>query len=213
MKNPRVLPAVIACVVFFGFTATVTAATFTVTNPAEFQTALTAAQNNGQSDTIFVAAGTYNITSTLTYVPVTAGEGNFSLTIPGIGTPVLDGGGSSRTMSDSTVFFPNDDSNAVITIEGIIFRNGHVDDDDGAGLEAETHNGTAALRNNIFQSNLIGDTGGQGGDAGVEAGFSSSPGSMNLVRRHLQQQVLEQQGGEPPFYSLAVTLSSWDSTS
>ena len=46
------------------------AANFSVSNPAEFQTALTTAQANGESDSISVAAGTYNLTTTLSYTAV-----------------------------------------------------------------------------------------------------------------------------------------------
>ena len=59
----------------------VQAAVFDVDNPTEFQTALTTAQANGEPDTINVAAGTYNIATTLTYT-ASATE-NFALTIDG----------------------------------------------------------------------------------------------------------------------------------
>ena len=72
------------------------AATFNVTNPTEFQTALTTAQANGLDDTINVAAGTYSIGSTLTYTT----SQDYDLTIVGAGasTTLLDGGGSVPVM-------------------------------------------------------------------------------------------------------------------
>ena len=62
-------------------TSVSSAATFDVSTPAEFQTALTTAQANGENDSISVASGTYNLTTTLTYT-ADAAE-NFSLVIDG----------------------------------------------------------------------------------------------------------------------------------
>ncbi len=74
-------------------TSLAVADTFTVTTPAEFQAALTAAQANGQPDTITVEPGTYDVSGgTLTYTAV-ATE-NHSLTINGNDSDAvtLDGG-------------------------------------------------------------------------------------------------------------------------
>ena len=43
-------------------------AVFSVNDPMEFHNALATAQSNGEDDTINVAPGTYNITSTLQYI-------------------------------------------------------------------------------------------------------------------------------------------------
>ena len=64
--------------------STVFGATFNVTTPAQFQTALTTAQANNANDVINVAAGTYNITSTLTYTTIN-GDNGHTLTIQGAG--------------------------------------------------------------------------------------------------------------------------------
>ena len=55
------------------------AAEFHVTNATEFQNALTAAQSNGQDDTIYLAAGIYG--GNFTYLP--PGTEHKSLTITG----------------------------------------------------------------------------------------------------------------------------------
>ena len=58
--------------------------TFNVTSPEEFQSALTIAESNGEDDVINVAAGIYNITSTLTY-STNNGDSGHTLTIQGAG--------------------------------------------------------------------------------------------------------------------------------
>ena len=73
--------------------------TFYVTNPDEFQSALTIADSNEEDDVINVAAGRYNITSTLTYF-TNDGDSGHKLTIHGAGADktVLDGGGSVQIL-------------------------------------------------------------------------------------------------------------------
>ncbi len=93
-----------------------TAATFTVNDPAEFQTALTTAQSNGENDTINVAGGAYNVApgGTLTYTA--AANENFGLVIVGdsMAPTVLDGG--------SLVPILRIDSTAVINDGGVNFE-------------------------------------------------------------------------------------------
>jgi len=73
--------------------------TFNVTSPEEFQSALTIAESNGEDDVINVAAGTYNITSTLHYSSYN-GDSGHKLTIQGAGADqtVLNGGGSVQIL-------------------------------------------------------------------------------------------------------------------
>jgi len=94
------------------------AAIFDVTTPAEFQAALTTAQGNGQDDTINVAAGTYNLTSLLTYDNFSEA---FSLTIAGAGaaTTILDGGGATRILNVNA-----STTAATVTVRGMTFQNG-----------------------------------------------------------------------------------------
>ncbi len=92
------------------------AATFNVATAAEFQTALTTAQGNGQDDTINVATGTYSISSTLTF----SSSENNSLTITGAGsaTTILDGGGTRQCLSLTS------NGNGGISVAGLTCRNG-----------------------------------------------------------------------------------------
>jgi hypothetical protein len=94
-------------------------ATFNPTNEAEFATALTTAQDNGESDIIELGAGTITLANTLYY---TALE-NYSIIIQGAGAglTILDGGGVCSIM-DITTFAP--DSSAHVTLRGITLQNG-----------------------------------------------------------------------------------------
>ena len=102
------------------------AATFTVSNPAEFQTALTTAQNNGESDTINVAAGFYDIlaSGTLTYT-ATATE-NAALTITGADstTVILNGGFQVPILRIDTTAVIND-SGVSIDVRNMTFVAGN----------------------------------------------------------------------------------------
>lgn len=99
------------------------AATFTVTTPAEFQSALTTAQANGESDSISVAAGTYNLTGTLTYTAV-ASE-NFSLAIDGNdSTAVTLNGGAQLPILRIDTTAVTDDGGVFVEVRNMTFRNG-----------------------------------------------------------------------------------------
>ena len=103
-------------VVIFHLSVGLQAATFNVTTPAEFQTALTKAQANGEVDTINVAPGTYNVGSTLTYDT----NENFALTIIGAGAAVttLDGGNSVQLMHI------NGNGTGHVSVRGLTFQHG-----------------------------------------------------------------------------------------
>ncbi|MDJ0911283.1 MAG: outer membrane beta-barrel protein [Woeseiaceae bacterium] len=115
-----------------------TAATFTVNDPAEFQTALTTAQSNGENDTINVAGGTYNVApgGTLTYTA--AANENFGLVIVGdsMAPTVLDGGSLVPILRiDSTAVI--NDGGVSFEIMTLTFQNGNAStapNDDGGAL-------------------------------------------------------------------------------
>ena len=115
-------------------------ADFFVSSPAAFQTALNTAIDNNQADTINVAAGTYNLTTTLIYdlTPETNDE-QYPLTIVGAGaaTTILDGSGTVQLMmldcTSGTFGTVPSDANCDITIQGISFQNGYTDGS-GGGL-------------------------------------------------------------------------------
>ena len=92
------------------------AANFNVSNSAEFQTALTTAQSNGENDTITLAAGLYGVgqPGTLTYT-ASATE-NFGL--------VIAGDAQAATILDGENAFPilRIDSTAVINDGGVNFE-------------------------------------------------------------------------------------------
>ena len=135
--------------------ATVWSATFNVANVTQFQNALVTAQQNGQDDTIIIAAGTYNVSSgTLTYVAKsTVPEENFALTIEGagMGQTIIDGGYVAQCLSILTYAVGFDDSAATITISGITFQNGTAVN--GGGAYIRTNNGIVTIENSEFDTN------------------------------------------------------------
>ncbi len=114
-------------------------ATFNVANPAQFQTALNTAAANGEADIINVAAGAYNVTSTLHY---SSGE-NFALAINGAGhnTTILDGGNTVRILAVTT-----NGANADVTLQGLGLQHGATTEN-GGGLQISVTSAAIALRN------------------------------------------------------------------
>ncbi len=115
-----------------------TAANFTVNDPTEFQTALTTAQANGESDTITVGAATFNIAANGTLTYTAAATENFSLTITGgpQALAILDGGSQVPILRiDSTAVI--NDGGVNFDINNLTFRNGNATgapNDDGGAL-------------------------------------------------------------------------------
>lgn len=147
------------------------AATFNVNTPAEFQTALTTAQANGASDTINVAAGTYNIAAsgTLTYVPP-ASE-NFGLSIVGADSDLvtLDGGMQVPILRIDTTAVISD-QNISIEVTNMTLQNGNATGtfDDGGALAILMDDGQlpaefstlVSVRGSEFYTNRADDDGG-----------------------------------------------------
>lgn len=136
-------------------------AVFNVSTPTEFQNALTTAQSNGEDDTIIVAPGVYNITSTLTYSA--AATEQYSLKIVGqdpVNPPILDGGGTTQIMNIDTTGAT--DSSAYVHIENMVFRNGYVPMASGGALYVRTTNAPIMLKDCRFEDNStdFGDGGG-----------------------------------------------------
>ena len=135
--------------------------TFNVTTPEEFQSALTTAKSNGEHDTINVAEGTYNITSTLTY-STNNGDNGHKLTIQGAGADqtVLNGGGSVQILHINTDADDNGgDAGGDITIEGMAFENGN-SDGSGGGLLAIGYSINITIKENTFSGNSADSQGG-----------------------------------------------------
>lgn len=128
------------------------AASFYVTNAAEFQSALTTAESNGEHDTITAATGTYNVTSTLTYNP---GE-NYSLLINGseTGSSVLDGGDAVQMMHLHSY-----GGDAHFYLYNMIFQNGY-SNTNGGGLHAEADQANILINHCEFNDNYADTLGG-----------------------------------------------------
>ena len=147
--------SIVSLFLFFASVGQVYPATWNVNNLVDFQTRLTEAQNNGQDDTINVAAGTYNVTVTLSYQPSEAR----TLTIQGASavSTVLDGGNSVQIMSVDTT---GGGSGSDITIRGLTFRNGNNGTGEGGGIDVDVDNATITIENCIFSNNTSSDGGG-----------------------------------------------------
>lgn len=114
------------------------AATFNVATPMDFQNALTAAESNGESDTINVVAGTYSVNPTLTYLS----EQDYDIAIIGAGSSstIIDGGMARQCLNLSN------NSAGGIFVSGLTCRNGRADNL-GGGLAINCVDGSATLSN------------------------------------------------------------------
>ncbi|MDH3434817.1 MAG: DUF11 domain-containing protein, partial [Gammaproteobacteria bacterium] len=134
------------------------AATFNVTTPTEFQSALTTAQANGESDTINVAAGTYDIAAagTLTYTALATESASLSIIGADSTLVILDGGAQVPILRIDTTAVIND-GGVSIEVWNMTFRNGNAvgTPDDGGALAIMTDE---SLQPNEFAT-LIGVAG------------------------------------------------------
>jgi len=130
------------------------AATFLVASSAELQAALTAAQDNGQDDTINIAAGVLVAgTQPFTY---TAGPAeNFALTISGAGSAatVLSGAGAMQVFRISTVNLV-DDANASISLRNVSIQAGVSIGGSGGALDVSTNRAVISIANCQFRENI-----------------------------------------------------------
>lgn len=119
---------------------------------SSLQTALTTAQSNDDDDTINLAPGVYNVTSTLTYATDTGDSGN-TITILGNGA-ILDGGGNVQILSLRTDTNANGgDSGGDALISGITFRNGYNNADNGGGAYIYSNQSIVTVTNCVFANN------------------------------------------------------------
>lgn len=133
-----------ACVIVLSVTF-LGAATFNVSNVTEFQNALTTSETNGEGDTINVASGTYNVSSTLTY---NSGE-NFPLLVngAGMGSTILNGGDNVQILC-----LQSGGSIADLIVRNISFADGNVGTNGGA-LHVETDGAEIHISNSEFNDN------------------------------------------------------------
>ena len=148
----KIFVALPILVILSQYSSNLQAATFNITTPVEFQTALTTARANGETDTINVTAGTYNIGSTLTYDT----SENFALSITGAGaaTTILDGGNTHQIMNI------NGNGSGDVSISGLTFQNGRATAGISAGgglggafAVANGNAGNVTVNNCIINSN------------------------------------------------------------
>jgi len=127
-------------------------AVFNVSTVGEFQTALTTAATNGASDTINVAAGTYNVVTTLDFMS----SEDYTLAILGAGaaTTIFDGGDAHQILTALS-----NGATASVTIAGMTFRNG-ASSGPGGGLHIETSYADIVLRDCVFADDSADGLGG-----------------------------------------------------
>ncbi len=90
--------------------------------PCSFQFALSKAENNGESDTIYVNPGVYRFNSTLT-AHIRDGMSLFILALDPLDKPVLSGDYDGDPNTDDRVQIMNL-SGRGITVDGLVFQNG-----------------------------------------------------------------------------------------
>ena len=148
---------------------------FNVTNPEEFQDALTTAESNGEDDIINVAEGTYNITSTLRYSTYDGDSGD-KLTIQGAGADktVLDGGGSVQILYIDTGTDGGD-----VTIKDMAFENGNGGNGGGIYVHGSSINIT------IKESTFSGNSASYGWGGGVYGHLSNDSAILNVYNNIL----------------------------
>lgn len=155
------------------------AAIFDVSDAGQLRSAFDEAADNGENDTINIAAGRFE-TEGETFVYAPAPGENFSLAVvgAGMGQTILDGGNTGQTLRVDTTAVT--DFNADITITGLSVINGdstnkaggafvrtrlgnitidgcefsnNITTDDGGGLRARSGTGQITLTNNVFSNN------------------------------------------------------------
>jgi hypothetical protein len=153
------------------------AQTFSVTNFSELQDAFANAVANGQDDTIQIAPGLYNVTTTLAYSLSGTSSENFALTIEGAGagSTILDGANARQIMNIYAESATDD--NAVFTISGITFQNG-LNGGQAAGLSVHSNQADITVQDCIFTNNV--STGSSYGDGGAVRARSQNEGVITI---------------------------------
>jgi hypothetical protein len=169
MKRKKLAGAFYVCFLVLSLIlpSVIWAATFNVSDVSQFQSALTIASSNGEDDTINVAAGTYTITSTLTYT--STGDENHSLEIIGAvsGSTILFGSNTAQILNINTV-----EPDADITVRYIEFQNGN-SSGYGGGLNISVDSSDISVENSEFNNNIAAENGGG-------ASLVSNSGSVTL---------------------------------
>ena len=125
--------------------------------PCSFQSALSKAENNGESDIIYVNPGLYRFNSTLT-AQVRDGMGLSIFALDPSDKPVLDGDYDGDPSTDDRIQIMSL-SGWGITVDGLVFRNGK-GDNGGALFVAGEFFTIFTLRNSEFYGNEAFEGGG-----------------------------------------------------
>lgn len=182
----RFILCVLGLIVIFAAT-NIPAAVFDVDNVADFQNALTVAQDNGEDDTINVAAGTYNVASTLVYDGDPLEDYILIIQGAGKGLTILDGGGTTQISMIK--------ANANVIVKGVTFLNGKGNDElfwnnlsSGGGLYVTSKSGIL-VEDSEFDGNTASENGG-----GAYVG-GSADGETSLVNNIFTKNSAGQYGG------------------
>ncbi len=181
----------------------------TSSNPCSFQQALTTAQgNSGENDTIFVGAGQYLLSSTLTY---STQDGDGTLTIEAqnpADPPVLDGQNNNiqvlRIDTDANTDGTGD-AGSDITIINLTIQNGKPTVF-GGGLYVHTGGAGLVLDNNTFSGN--GRNNSTSGGAYVE----STSGTITISNNTFSGNATGDKGGGAYVKSTSGTITISNNT-
>jgi len=186
--------------------------TFYVTNPDEFQNALSIADSNREDDTINVAEGRYNITSTLYYSSCN-GDSGHELTIQGAGADktVLDGGGSVQILYIDTDADNNGgDSGGDVTIKGVGFNEGF-GWGDGGGMYVDGWSINLTIKECAFSKNhTYLDVYGNGNGGGVYVW--TFKGTVTITNNTFSRNSADLDGGGVDAYSKSGTITITNNT-
>lgn len=160
------------------------AATFDVSNPTEFQSALTTAQANTEDDVINVQAGTYDVSALGTLTYTADPTESFSISILGADSTlvILDGGAQVPILRIDTTAVSSG-STVAINIANMTFQNGYASGTEvnGGALSVEVIETVfAAISGSEFYSNRAD---GDGGAIYLEGAFLEG---LNLVDLTIQ---------------------------
>jgi len=157
---------IVALYLLLTLSPSVWAETFNVNSVSAFQSALDTAASNGENDTINVAAGSYAVTSALTFYSTE----DFHLFIDGagMGLTTLDGGDTVQILNIRTTT-----ANANVTVGDITFQNGY-SGADGGGLRIQTDQASIGLETSEFNDNTAMTLGGGANVLSTTGGISIS---------------------------------------
>ncbi len=161
----RILSISVALIMVIYHQTEAYAADFWVSNPMEFQGALNAASDNGNSDTIHVAPGTYDIDNVLHYQVNNSDEDLTIIAADPANPPVLNGVHENTIMGIQTFIFtdgnPSNDNGLTVTIDGIVYQ--HSAGVHYRGLYIDAIHADFIIKNCLFKNNRIEQDSGNGG--------------------------------------------------